>query len=295
MQTTEVVTGITIKNILVATDLSATSEKALRAAGIIAQRYGAEVVIAHILEPAIPTVISLDGADVLSDRIRHEASEELARLKTLTAGIHPSVLLREGPIWDELLNIIQERHIDLVVLGTHGASGVEKLALGSIAEEVFRRASCPVLTVGPGVTDTGKQAGDLRSIVYPTDFSSQAREALPYALSLAAQHKADLTLLHVEEKFKELTPAERTIASYRFKSQLQKLVADEGGASIPAHYELAYGDPAEAILEVVREKAADLVVLGVQQDSGFARFLPWSVASRIVRHATCPVLTIRES
>ena len=294
MPTLTTSTGISIKNILVATDLSDTSEKALRAAGRIAKRYSAEVVIAHIIEPSVPTVISLDGTDDVGDYIRHDASEKLASLQMLMGDIDTSVILREGPIWDELLRIIQERHIDLMVLGTHGASGIEKFALGSVAEEIFRRASCPVLTVGPRAGAGDGAVADLRSIVYPTDFSSQSLEALPYALSLAAEHHAELTLINVMQKFKAYTPVERTMAGDQCKNQLQKLVAEEGGAWTAPNYQVAYGDPAEAILEVVRQKAADLVVLGVRQDSGFARFLPWSVASKIVRQAPCPVLTIRE-
>lgn len=286
--------NITITNILVATDLSAISEQALRAATGIAKRYRAELVIAHILEPTVPMADSYDGTDILDDQIRHHALAELARLETLTEGIHSSVTLREGAIWDELLKVIEERGIDFIVLGTHGASRWAKLSLGSIAEQIFRRASCPVLTVGPHVSADSAPTGDLRSIVYATDFSSQALEALPYALSMAAEHHAQLTLLHAIHKVKAHTPAERTIA-YQFKKRLHEIVADNGGAAIAPDYRVAYGDPAEAILRAVKKTAADLIVLGVRRDSGFARFLPWSVASKIVRQALCPVLTIRKA
>jgi nucleotide-binding universal stress UspA family protein len=170
--------------------------------------------------------------------------------------------------------------------------------LGSVAEEIFRQASCPVLTVGPNTTTTaaGKKPGEVTRILFATDFSPGSNAAAPYAVSLAQECQAYLTLLHVigEPKPGKLVKPADLVHSY--SQLLHKLVPAEPDLWSVPEYVVEKGDPAQKILEVAARTGAELIVLGVRQPSGFpgaATHLPIATAHKVVSHATCPVLTIR--
>ena len=111
-------------------------------------------------------------------------------------GVKHNELIEQGEVPEVLSRLVREHDIDLIVIGTGGRKGLEKLLLGSVAEEVFRNAGCPVLTMGPHATHW-KIDGNLRHILYATDFGPESLHGLPYAISLAEENRARLTLLHV--------------------------------------------------------------------------------------------------
>ena len=113
--------------------------------------------------------------------------------------IRHKTLIRKGDISKELSRIVDDERINLIVLGTHGRAGISKVLMGSVAEEIFRQATCPVLTVGPSVCGEPDVAVEMRTILYPTDFSSESLAAAPYAISMAQEHQARLYLLHVTD------------------------------------------------------------------------------------------------
>src|SRR5579872_6443414 len=137
------------KKIMLATDFSPASEAALTYALTIARHYGSEIFVAHVISPGIAERIAPDAAPDTSPEARRFAKLNMERY--LSAGrewgvsCHP--LMGEGGVWDVLQDMIRQNHVDLIVMGTHGRRGLRKLVLGSVAEEVFRKAPCPVLTV----------------------------------------------------------------------------------------------------------------------------------------------------
>jgi nucleotide-binding universal stress UspA family protein len=220
------------------------------------------------------------------------------QLETQFQGLPHHVLTPRGKVADALAQIVEEREIDLLVLGTHGRSGVGKLFLGSVAEEVFRRTACPVLSVGPNVSSKPDGEIQFQHIVFATDFSEDSLAALPYAVSLAEEDQAQLALLHVvEQPAAGIADLEKVKAS--LMRRLKGLVPPEAEPWCHAQCLLEFGrqfaPPAERILEIAGDQAADLIVLGVRpvhSKLGLVTHLA-STTAHILTRAACPVLTVR--
>ena len=212
------------------------------------------------------------------------------------AGLPTEVSIEEGDIHTCLNTAIEKRDIDLVVIGTRGRTGLGKLLLGSVAEEIFRTVTCPVLTVGPHSHERSGDNEGFREILYATDLSPESSRAAAYAVSLAEEFQARLILLHVvpEPKPGELVSWSDVNASS--KKLLRKLVPPEAEAWCKPEYFVQRGDPTERILDLANLRETDLIVLGTQIEKGVpgaATHLPIATAHKVVSHAKCPVLTVR--
>jgi nucleotide-binding universal stress UspA family protein len=198
--------------------------------------------------------------------------------------------VREGDIAVVLEGLAKHRHADLFVLGTHGRRGLDKLLMGSVAEEVFRRATCPVLTIGPHVTGPQADKLSVRRILLPVDFTTQSLSPLPYAISLAKKFRASLTLLTVTEA------AQSAAQTRGLLKKLRGLVPQASKKWPKPRLLLETGNPSESILRVATSGRFDLIVIGVRAVRDFDRAATHfpSVAHRILREAICPVLTVRE-
>jgi nucleotide-binding universal stress UspA family protein len=303
-------TGISLKNVLFATDFSEASEAAFPYAAAISRRYDSQLHVAHIVSPASYIIPSQPGDPITLDSIHEAALADVRqRMETLASHLEPfphHAHVREGEVWESLSAIVRAHEIDLLVVGTHGRTGVEKLLLGSKAEEILRLAPCPVLTVGPKIAGRAKLPiieGDgkeltpveisVRQIVYATDFSRESLAAAPFATSLAQEFQAKLTLLHVIQKFDDIgrRPRPIDIALQR----LEKLVPEEASLWCSPKPSVQLGPPAGCILKEALESKADLIVLGVKSAEGqlgAATHLPWATAHKVIAQAHCPVLTI---
>ena len=286
---------IALKNILLATDFSETSERALQAAAAIARRYDSHLVIAHIVTPEVYPIQVPETVATVHQICLENAYEQVKKLRAspVLTNVRHTEIVREGYVWEQLAEIIKKQQIDVVVLGTHGSKGIEKLLLGSVAEQIFRMSPRPVLTIGPQVPHDAALEAKLNTILYATDFSPPSIRAVPYALALAEQDDAKLIVLHVETKLADRTHAGREVLRRRLVSELEKMLSHYSVGRAP-RYEIAFGDVVESILQVAVERRANLVVLGVQHERELANHAPWSVASKIVRQAKCPVLTVRD-
>jgi nucleotide-binding universal stress UspA family protein len=168
--------------------------------------------------------------------------------------------------------------------------------LGSAAEETFRKAACPVLTVGPHVSPNTERRLAMSQILFATDFSPESLAALPFAVSVAQEHQSHLTLLNVTGKTQvgELVYAGQYVESTL--RRLQALVPAEADMWCEPKCRVEQGPEAEKILEVAVAVGADLIVLGVrapQGGIGAATHLLQSIAHQVVVNAQCPVLTVR--
>ena len=302
MSVVELTSRIALKNILFLTDFSEPSEAALPFAVAIARGYRAKVYTLNAFMPA-PYVYTTPELSAAAIEVEEEnAKVGMRRVEAAFAGLpHESILERGIGVWPAVQQAMREHAIDLVVLGTHGRTGAAKFLLGSVAEEIFRRSPVPVLTIGPGVRNGAHNGGRFRRVLFATDLSVDSATAAPYAVSSAQENHARLVLLHVmrhpetrdrEEKDRfELSVAE---AIHQMYDSVQKDVE----LYYPPEVVVEYGDAAERIVTAARERHADLIVLGVHDAAGHigaATHLERATAHRVVSHAHCPVLTVRQA
>ena len=282
---------VPLKNILYATDFSGHSNAALPYALSIARMYGSKIFAVHVVSLALfPSSSPTIALQAMAAQAVREAKEAMTKLDPQLEGIPHKVLIRKGNILKELSRIVGEERIDLIVLGTHGRAGVSKVLMGSVAEEIFRQAPCPVLTVGPNVCGEPDVAVEMRTILYPADFSSESLAAAPYAISMAQEHQARLYLLHVTDG-----PVDRAMEG-SLKERLLALIPPEAKLwCVPKAY-VDFGTASEKILGLGEELAVDLILLGVKRTprlSGASRHLATATAYKVVTGAICPVLTVR--
>lgn len=286
---------VRLRNILIATDFSPASEAALNHAIFIARRFDSQLFIAHIISPASYGSVPGEAAAAASELTRHQAEREMTNLliSGRLRGLPHQVLVEEGAFWPVLSGMIRDHDIDLVVAGTHGRKGARKVFLGSVAEEIFRRAECPVLTVGPKVTGTGEVEAQLRQIVYATEFSPTSERALAYALSLAQEHQARLTLLHVVPEGPELEARGTAFLREYYAERLRRAVALDNQLGAETEPTVEFGNAAEKILGAARDRQADLIIMGAHAVSFLPGHVPSATAYKVVCQASCPVLTVR--
>jgi len=286
-------TRISINNILLTTDFSQASRAAVPYAAALARLYGAKVFLAHVISPEAHLSVPLDRLPHEADRVWDEARRNVAHFleKNSLADVTHEEILERGDLWDVISSIITEKKIDVLILGTRGRQGLKKLVLGSEAEKIYRQAPCPVLTVGPRAGVSGRPH-KLGQILFPTDISEGSLRALPYAVSLAEENDATLTLLYLAPQvpWQEQGPVAETA-----RKRLEALVPEEAKLWCKPEYLVRFEFPVEGVLRLAEERAADLIVMGVRKTAGttLTSHLPWTIASEIVSEAPCPVLTVR--
>ena len=290
-----VVTRVAFKNILFATDFSEVSQHALLHALAMAKRFDARLTVVHVAPPEAQVPIPMEPVPLEADWQRVRAADSMARLERfepLRLFQHQTVV-KQGNPWPEMAGVIEDRGIDLIVLGTHGRGVFGTLLLGSVAEQVLRHAHCPVLTVGPDVAPSLVDHEQLRHVLFATDFSEGSQRALPFAFSLAEEDNAALTLLHVLEPLDPipLQYSQELFADYR--ERLWYMVPEEVSLWCKPQVVVEPGVAGDTINRVARERQADLIVMGVHSSGAVASHLPWTVVHTVVRHARCPVLTVR--
>jgi nucleotide-binding universal stress UspA family protein len=208
-------------------------------------------------------------------------------------------------VGDVLSEIIRENEIDLLVAGTRGRTGFGKLLLGSVAEELFRTATCPVLTVGPkapklnglpehhGIGEVPPIKVEFGQILYATDFSAHSLAAASYAFSLAREFRARLALLHVIEEYGEHLHSRPGPIDTALR-RLEQLQPDDAVLCYSPESIVQFGSPADHVLQTAAEREVDLIVLGARpRNVEAATHLPRATAHRVVANARCPVLTVR--
>jgi nucleotide-binding universal stress UspA family protein len=293
MQAVQARTRITLKNILFATDFSQAADAAAPIAIQIARRYGAKVYGVHVNKFDDYTVAAPNAWAAMAEAAEKETKEDAGRLNEQLQGIEHEVVIGEGNLWEVLSNLISEKEIDLVVVGTRGRTGFGKTLLGSVAEQILRQSPCPVLTVGPHVNPWSDEYVKMREIVYATDLATDTPVAAPYAISLAQENQAHLVLLHVIENPKPGDLVDSPEGVNLKARKLQQLVTEQAGLWCEPTYIVEQGPAAEKILDVAKRRHTDLIVLGARPAKGFATHLNMGTVHKVVSQATCPVLTVR--
>jgi|SRR5664280_356936 nucleotide-binding universal stress UspA family protein len=284
---------IAIQNVLFATDFSVASNAALPFALEFASRYNATLFLAHAVPP-MPAVVPVEPVPDQTELLRRGAEREMEKfvsLAELKDVPHQSIVM-DGEVWDVIRQIVADRRIDLVVLGTHGRGVLHKLIIGSVAEEIYRTVKCPVLTIGPEVIAPAVPRQKMWRIVFATDFSEGSLHALPYALMFAKENRSKVTFLHVIGHPGTL-PADTGDELVKESIARMKEMVGEGLDSESLEFVAEYGSPGPDIVRKASELEADLLVMGVHAGHHASSHLPWTVASHVLAHARCPVLTVR--
>jgi len=245
----------------------------------------------HVVHPDIYPLVPPSEWPRTAQKEKEFRNEKRNQLEEELQGLPHEFLFPEGDVWQNMASIIEDKDIDLLILGTHGHTGIGKIIMGSVAEKIFRQAACPVLTVGPCVPSEERYAVAARfnCVLYATDFSPESLAAAPYAISFAREHSAQLVLLHAIEVAKqgELDSALQT---------LREVVPLGTQLATKAQCLVERGAPAVAILKATADHKTDLVVVGVRNARGHittTTHFTHSVAYEVVVQVTCPVLTVR--
>jgi len=287
-------THLSIKNILLATDFSKSSESTLPYALGLARRYASTILVVHVISPeaekAIPPEAIRTGFDV-ARYFAERAMEGFLGLASFS-GVPHEGLLDKGPIAEAICLMVRNRQIDLVVIGTHDQK-LQKFDIGSTTKEILRTVPCSVLIIGPKVTQTELAKGGLKPIVYVTDVTAGSLRALPYALALAQDHDARLMLVHVTEETTMAPFYYGNSISVGFRKQLDSLVPAGSGLLCKPEFVLGSGDRAEGVVRVAANAKASLIVMAARGTpaEAFAR-LPSLIGGQVVCRAHCPVLTV---
>jgi len=295
---------IEIPRILCPVDFSDVSRYALDHAIAIARWYNSHISALHVLseELIIPPRLLLTEFRTLNGIERRDAAETHLRGWLLPAtrdGVPIAPIVEHGDAARVILQHAVRGEFDLVVMGTHGRGGFERLVLGSVAEKVLRKAECPVITVPPR-TATGANAPYER-LLCPVDFSPSSNEALDFAVSIAEESNADLTILNVVDfpSDDELLFARGEAIEFRrlieavARRQLDALVADEDRMRCKPRTRMERGKPYQQILSVAAHERTDLIVMGVRGRNPVDVAIFGSTTNHVVRGASCPVLTVR--
>jgi len=199
------------------------------------------------------------------------------------------VSVRSGDTWEGISEVVSDQAVDLVVIGTHERGEINMAIMGSTAEKVIRHATCPVLTIGPKVGPLSLDR--FGHILYATDFSSGSRRALTYALSLAEQDGAELTMLHIVQS-KQVSDSYLIEWKRQNREGLRQLIPPDLDLAYKPEIEVEVGDPAEEILVLAETRNAELIVMG-SHASTLSTHIPWTTLHRVLQKAHCPVLTVR--
>jgi nucleotide-binding universal stress UspA family protein len=297
---------IEFKQILCPVDLSELSVRSLAHAAALARWYNAQLTVLHVVPTFDPILLrgDLQGAmRAVNPMPRDEVLEEMRRTLDLSATAPNAIAVSEsGDASTTIVDQAVSRKADLVVMGTHGRRGFDRLLLGSVTETVLRKVPCPVLTVPPAVQAATPDAVTFKRILCPVDFSPSALQALGFALDLARQADGRVTFLRVIEWLAEEEPqtsAHFNVPEYRryiaadAEERLRDLVAEESGRSVEIENLVVFGRAHREVLRAAEKKRADLIVMGAQGRSGVGLALFGSTTQEVVRGAACPVLTVR--
>lgn len=297
--------------ILFPTDFSHYALHAFRYAVALGRTCGNPIEIIHVTDKrpfrsahaGLGMWLGKTDLDKLVDTLHEHAISRLEHLKQLAA-LHDAKAEYqefEGYPPEEIVAAAEQLKCGLIVLATHGRTGLEHLLLGGTCERVVRTSSVPVLSVkrpAHDFVDDEDAPIRIRRVLFPTDFSVYSREVLPYAVSLAREFGARLTLFHVAEvpvAVPEFLPdtagAVGAPMLEHARTALEGMAAEveDVETDVDAIVGLAYRD----VCARAKEMEADVIVLGTHGRKGLAHWLYGSVAERVVRYAPCPVLTVR--
>ena len=291
MSTLEQAVSVSFKNILLATDLSPASERALECARTLARKHSA-VHTLHVTGSDNYQLLCPEAFSATFNANQENGRRATQILKDLLKGLPCEVPIHGSRVWEVIADVAGRNEIDLLVLGTHGRRGLNKLLFGSVAEEVFRDVTCPVLTVGADVKPFGRSGFEVKNVLLASDFDPKSFAPV-YAAWLSQRFGARFHGLHVVSNEDDWPNAN----CHRVEQQLVNAAPEIKYLKPQPEFMVEFGEPAAKILRVASEISADIIVLGAHapRDVRTISHLPWATAGRVISGAACPVLTVRDS
>jgi len=293
---------ISISHILCPIDYSEISHHALAQAAAIARWYEARLTVLYVF-PNLPT---MDAPLLLNEGDRERL---MSQMREFASGVPSTVALdfrlqEAGFVHEEIVKQIEATQADVLVLGTHGRSGFQRLFLGSVSEKVIRKVTCPTVIVPPRAPDAAVDARvQFHRILCPVDFSESSLDALTYAINFAEEADARLTLLHVIELPQALSeeptaidvdmPRIREEAVARARQRLNGLIPEQASTYCTPEVTVVEGRAYREILRQAMEGRSDLIVMGVHGRGALDLLVFGSTTHHVIRASTCPVLIIR--
>jgi len=220
------------------------------------------------------------------ERAREELHKYMCKIPEFRTAPHEEIVLC-GPALATIIEMVEMKGIDLVVMGSHGRGGLGKMVLGSVAEAAIRRLHCPVLVIGPLCTH---RLRSLKSTVLATDLPAGSLRAGQYAASISRASGCALTVVHVVPEHLDVHCVESLTSALM---DLRRLVPSDDELRKRVALEIVKGEPAAEILRVAEAANADLIVMGVKECSTMTNHAPWTALSKVIREAECPVLAVQ--
>jgi len=276
-----------MKTIMVATDLSNASDAALSYAKQWAKHFSAKILLVHVVD-RMRDELQVEKSEARLSQLMDTAEEELQKI---TSGfsyddVRCASIVRAGNIRETIADLVDERDVDLLVIGTRGKGCKEDEELGSVAETLLRFMFCPVLTVGRHMRGDACEGTHTRVVLFPTDFSEISRAALAYTERLTEHLAGHLLLLHVDEQNADGMQADT------HKDEFQSLQTAMKDPSVVTECLARAGRPADMVVATAKEKGVDFIVMGVHGTDQAKVARNYGMAYDVIRMARCPVFTL---
>ncbi|HUK23466.1 MAG TPA: universal stress protein [Terriglobales bacterium] len=289
-----------LTSILCPIDFSDFSAAAYQYALSLAEYYQARLVGLHVVElwkyPFADYAAHEGDYAKFSRAMSEGGAVQLQRFvkQHSAGGVQPELVVQLGNAPRCILSFAQKENMGAIIMGTHGRSGFDRLVLGSTTDRVMRKAVCPVLVVSnpsqSAVTIGPDGKHHLSRILYCTDFSHNSEGARGYAVSLAAEYGAELTLLHVAENASDSEKAHAILAERA--RELDKLVSKTERANLKVRLAVRFGKPYEEIVRYAAEAEASLIIMTARGGDTADRAFFGSTTYRVIQLGPCPVLAI---
>jgi len=282
-----------LRNILMATDFSECSARALGYALGIAARYRAQLHLLHCIDPAPYNLVTPDAVETSCEAAWRDMRRLQSDLRNsgLAKDVEIKFRVEAAGVPAILPQIVRDLDLGLIVVGTHGRTGWRKVVLGSVAEIVVDHASCPVLTVGPSTDRDRLERFGPESILFASDPSARSKLAESYAFSLAQKYNSRLTVADVLEDHAGRVLAR--VSQFEWRESESKDATREREPTLLPQLPTEIGTERDLILQVADHVAADLIVLTVPAAHKFTNRFLSTTSYRVVCGARCPVLTVR--
>lgn len=274
------------QTVLFSTDFSDRDQAAFSAACDLALKAGARLLVLHVQDPRYPAQ---------SKATRKDPNVEFTRYVPEDLGVNFDHVVKVGDPAEQILNVAEQENVNIIVLGTHGRSGLSRAFAGSVAEKVLRNADAPVMTVRDSVTSLNRH--DTPRVLVPVDFSVYGYAAMDYATKLALAIGAEISIVHVDEsdtavadQFSNSLPEWNDYAR-NIWGQLKTFAPSSEKVNVT--HKLLKGDAATAISDYANGHNFDFIVLGTHGRSGLGRAIMGSVAESVVRNSNCSVIAVK--
>lgn len=281
--------------ILVGIDFSDSSARALQVALAVGEIFASKINLIH----AVPNVYGPQTYPMRTEFLRANLDRAGERMNQLVTeqprlhGLNATTTVAYGSPVELIEQIAIEERADLIVVGSHGTSGIERLVLGSVAESILRANARPVLVVGPHCT---AEQDPFRTILLATDLETTGSRPVQFARALASHAvSSHLTLLHVIEKQPHVPGLDPALFENSLRQELRRLLPSPTGLNCRPKILLEHGKPAPVILDIAKKEGASLIIVGLRHQTALSDHVPWATLSHVLRDAKCGVLVVKNS